>query len=120
MKIPRSILGYTTGHIVIDLYSPVIPALIPLLVLYPGIGYFLAGLLVSVFSGDFVTFPAGCRVALGPFRLVSTDLDLHPGKCRLYRPLWCGAELLSPSLLCRRRGPFACPVSSLRPDAGTW
>ncbi|RQD81127.1 MAG: MFS transporter [Methanocalculus sp. MSAO_Arc2] len=50
MKIPRSILGYTTGHIVIDLYSPVIPALIPLLVLYPGIGYFLAGLLVSVFQ----------------------------------------------------------------------
>ncbi|MCP1714282.1 FSR family fosmidomycin resistance protein-like MFS transporter [Methanocalculus alkaliphilus] len=49
-KIPKPITGYTAGHIVIDLYSPVIPALIPLLVLYPGIGYFLAGLLVSVFQ----------------------------------------------------------------------
>ncbi|GAA5263230.1 MFS transporter [Methanocalculus sp. MC3] len=50
IKIPRPIAGYTFGHIVIDLYSPVIPALIPLLILYPGIGYFLAGLLVSVFQ----------------------------------------------------------------------
>lgn len=50
IKIPRPIAGYTFGHIVIDFYSPVIPAIIPLLILYPGIGYFLAGLLVSIFQ----------------------------------------------------------------------
>ncbi|MDO8842640.1 MFS transporter [Methanocalculus sp.] len=50
IKLPRPLLGYTFGHVVIDLYSPVIPALIPLLVLHPGIGFFLAGLLVSVFQ----------------------------------------------------------------------
>ena len=46
----RSILGLSASHVVNDIYSPVLPAILPLLILQNGYSYFLAGLLVTVYN----------------------------------------------------------------------
>ncbi|MBP2133634.1 FSR family fosmidomycin resistance protein-like MFS transporter [Methanomicrobium sp. W14] len=46
----RSILGLSVSHAVNDIYSPVLPAILPLLILQNGYSYFLAGLLVTAFN----------------------------------------------------------------------
>lgn len=43
----RTILGLAASHVVNDIYSPVLPAILPLLILQNGYSYFLAGLLVT-------------------------------------------------------------------------
>ena len=43
----RTILGLAASHVVNDVYSPVLPAILPLLILQNGYSYFLAGLLVT-------------------------------------------------------------------------
>ncbi|WOF16875.1 MFS transporter [Methanoplanus sp. FWC-SCC4] len=46
----RSILGLSSAHLVNDIYSPVLPAILPLLIIQNGYSYFLAGLLVTVYN----------------------------------------------------------------------
>jgi FSR family fosmidomycin resistance protein-like MFS transporter len=46
----RSILGLSAAHLVTDLYTPVLPAILPLLILEYGYPYFIAGLIVTVFQ----------------------------------------------------------------------
>lgn len=46
----RSIFGLSTAHLINDIYSPVLPAILPLLILENGYSYFLAGLLVTAFN----------------------------------------------------------------------
>ncbi|MDD4126968.1 MAG: MFS transporter [Methanomicrobium sp.] len=46
----RSILGLSASHLVNDIYSPVLPAILPLLILQNGYSYFLAGLLITVYN----------------------------------------------------------------------
>ncbi len=46
----RSILGLSASHVVNDIYSPVLPAILPLLILQNGYSYFLAGLLITVYN----------------------------------------------------------------------
>ncbi len=46
----RTILGLSASHVVNDIYSPVLPAILPLLILQNGYSYFLAGLLVTVYQ----------------------------------------------------------------------
>jgi FSR family fosmidomycin resistance protein-like MFS transporter len=46
----KSVLSLSFGHLVIDIYSPVIPAVLPLLIATHGWSYFLAGLLVAAFN----------------------------------------------------------------------
>lgn len=43
----RTILGLAASHVVNDIYSPVLPAILPLLILQNDYSYFLAGLLVT-------------------------------------------------------------------------
>ena len=50
LKELRSVLGLSLGHFVIDIYSPVIPAVLPVLIATHGYSYFLAGLLVAAFN----------------------------------------------------------------------
>jgi len=50
LKELRSVLGLSLGHFVIDVYSPVIPAVLPVLIAAHGYSYFLAGLLVAAFN----------------------------------------------------------------------
>lgn len=50
LKELRSVLGLSLGHFVIDVYSPVIPAVLPILIATHGYSYFLAGLLVAAFN----------------------------------------------------------------------
>lgn len=49
-KKTRSILGLSAAHMVNDIYSPVLPAILPLLILQNGYSYFLAGLLVTAYN----------------------------------------------------------------------
>lgn len=42
--------GAVTGHFLIDLYTPVLPIILPLLIETMGLSYFLAGLVVTVFN----------------------------------------------------------------------
>ena len=49
-KTTRSILGLSTAHMVNDIYSPVLPAILPLLILQNGYSYFLAGLIVTAYN----------------------------------------------------------------------
>ncbi|MBN2734463.1 MAG: MFS transporter [Methanomicrobiaceae archaeon] len=46
----RSIFGLSASHLVNDIYSPVLPAILPLLILQNGYSYFLAGLLITVYN----------------------------------------------------------------------
>ncbi|MDK2974075.1 MAG: transporter, family, fosmidomycin resistance protein [Methanofollis sp.] len=50
LKELRSVLGLSLGHFVIDIYSPVIPAVLPVLIATHGYSYFLAGLLAAAFN----------------------------------------------------------------------
>lgn len=50
LKEIRSVLSLSFGHFVIDVYSPVIPAVLPILIAAHGYSYFLAGLLVAAFN----------------------------------------------------------------------
>lgn len=49
-KTTRSILGLSAAHMVNDIYSPVLPAILPLLILQNGYSYFLAGLIVTAYN----------------------------------------------------------------------
>lgn len=42
--------GAVAGHFLIDLYTPVLPIILPLLIEGMGLSYFLAGLVVTVFN----------------------------------------------------------------------
>ena len=46
----RAILGLSAAHTVTDIYSPVLAAILPLLILEYGYSYFLAGLIVTVWN----------------------------------------------------------------------
>ncbi|MDE4907964.1 MFS transporter [Methanogenium marinum] len=46
----RPILGLSAAHAVTDIYSPVLSAILPLLILEYGYSYFLAGLIVTVWN----------------------------------------------------------------------
>jgi len=46
----RGILGLSTAHFVTDIYSPVLPAILPLLILENGFPFFIAGLIYTVFN----------------------------------------------------------------------
>ncbi|KQC03794.1 MAG: MFS transporter [Methanoculleus sp. SDB] len=46
----RPILGLSFAHLVTDLYTPVIPAILPLLILQNGFSYVMAGLFITVFQ----------------------------------------------------------------------
>jgi FSR family fosmidomycin resistance protein-like MFS transporter len=50
MKNLRSILSLSAAHLVIDTYSPVLPAILPLLIVQNGYPYFIAGLIVTVWN----------------------------------------------------------------------
>ncbi|QSZ67710.1 MFS transporter [Methanofollis aquaemaris] len=50
LKELRSVLALSWGHFVIDVYSPVIPAVLPLLIATHGWSYVVAGLLVAGFN----------------------------------------------------------------------
>lgn len=50
LKELKSVLSLSFGHLVIDIYSPVIPAVLPLLIATHNWSYFLAGLLVAAFN----------------------------------------------------------------------
>ena len=46
----KSIWGLSAAHLVTDLYSPVLPAILPLLIAEQGYSFFLAGLIVTVYN----------------------------------------------------------------------
>ncbi|MDD5418266.1 MAG: MFS transporter [Methanomicrobiaceae archaeon] len=46
----KSVWGLSAAHLVTDLYSPVLPAILPLLIAQYGYTYFLAGLIVSLYN----------------------------------------------------------------------
>ena len=46
----RPILGLSAAHMVTDIYSPVLSAILPLLILQYGYSYFFAGLIVTVWN----------------------------------------------------------------------
>ena len=46
----RSVWGLSAAHLVTDLYSPVLPAILPLLIVEQGYSFFLAGLIVTVYN----------------------------------------------------------------------
>ncbi len=46
----KSVWGLSAAHLVTDLYSPVLPAILPLLIVEQGYSFFLAGLIVTVFN----------------------------------------------------------------------
>jgi FSR family fosmidomycin resistance protein-like MFS transporter len=46
----KSIWGLSAAHMITDLYSPVLPAILPLLIADQGYSFFLAGLIVTVFN----------------------------------------------------------------------
>jgi FSR family fosmidomycin resistance protein-like MFS transporter len=50
MKQLRPILGLSAAHLVTDLYSPVLPAILPLLILENGLPFFAAGLIVTAYQ----------------------------------------------------------------------
>ncbi|TAJ43537.1 MFS transporter [Methanofollis fontis] len=50
LKRLRGVLGLSAGHFVIDIYSPVIPAILPLLIASYGYSYFAAGVLAAAFN----------------------------------------------------------------------
>ncbi len=44
------ITGAISGHFLIDLYTPILPLILPLLIINLGLSYFLAGLVITVFN----------------------------------------------------------------------
>jgi FSR family fosmidomycin resistance protein-like MFS transporter len=46
----RAIFGLSAAHLVTDLYTPVLPAILPLLILEHGYSYLTAGIIVTVFQ----------------------------------------------------------------------
>ena len=46
----RRLYGAITGHALIDLYTPILPIMLPALISSMGLSYFLAGLIVTVFN----------------------------------------------------------------------
>ncbi|MFA5452960.1 MAG: MFS transporter [Candidatus Methanomethylophilaceae archaeon] len=44
------ITGAISGHFLIDLYTPILPVILPLLIVNLGLSYFLAGLVITVFN----------------------------------------------------------------------
>ena len=46
----RAIFGLSAAHLITDLYSPVLPAILPLLILEHGYSYLTAGIIVTVFQ----------------------------------------------------------------------
>ncbi|MDT8358103.1 MAG: MFS transporter [Methanomicrobiaceae archaeon] len=50
MKELRPILGLSAAHLITDLYSPVLPAILPLLILEDGLPFFAAGLIVTAYQ----------------------------------------------------------------------
>ncbi|NYT05236.1 MAG: MFS transporter [Methanomicrobiales archaeon] len=50
MTSARPILGLSCAHLVTDLYTPIIPAILPLLIIQYGYPYLLAGLFITVFQ----------------------------------------------------------------------
>ena len=42
--------GAISGHFLIDLYTPILPIILPLLIVNMGLSYFLAGLVITVFN----------------------------------------------------------------------
>jgi len=46
----KKITGAITGHFLIDLYTPILPIILPLLIDTMGLSYFLAGLIVTAFN----------------------------------------------------------------------
>ena len=46
----RSVWGLSAAHLVTDLYSPVLPAILPLLIVEQGYSFFLAGLIVTIYN----------------------------------------------------------------------
>jgi len=46
----RKLAGAITGHFLIDLYTPILPIILPLLIHTMGLSYFLAGLVVTAFN----------------------------------------------------------------------
>ncbi len=46
----KSVWGLSTAHLVTDIYSPVLPAIMPLLIAQEGYTYFLAGLIITVYN----------------------------------------------------------------------
>jgi len=46
----KSVWGLSAAHLVTDLYSPVLPAILPLLIADQGYSFFLAGLIVTVYN----------------------------------------------------------------------
>ena len=46
----RKLYGAITGHALIDLYTPILPIMLPALISSMGLSYFLAGLIVTVFN----------------------------------------------------------------------
>ncbi|MDG6258050.1 MAG: MFS transporter [Methanomicrobiaceae archaeon] len=50
MKGKRAIWGLSAAHLITDLYSPVLPAILPLLISVHGYSYLTAGIIVTVFQ----------------------------------------------------------------------
>jgi FSR family fosmidomycin resistance protein-like MFS transporter len=50
VKATRSILGLSAAHFVTDIYTPVLPAILPLLIAVHGYPYFWAGFIVTVYQ----------------------------------------------------------------------
>jgi len=48
--VSKKLLGAITGHFLIDLYTPVLPIILPFLISTMGLSYFLAGLIVTAFN----------------------------------------------------------------------
>lgn len=46
----KSVWGLSAAHLVTDLYSPILPAILPLLIVEQGYSFFLAGLIVTVYN----------------------------------------------------------------------
>jgi FSR family fosmidomycin resistance protein-like MFS transporter len=46
----KKITGAITGHFLIDLYTPILPIILPILIHTMGLSYFLAGLVVTAFN----------------------------------------------------------------------
>lgn len=49
-NVNKKLTGAITGHFLIDLYTPILPIILPLLIDTMGLSYFLAGLIVTAFN----------------------------------------------------------------------
>ncbi|HJJ58035.1 MAG TPA: hypothetical protein O0X84_00860 [Methanocorpusculum sp.] len=46
----KSLISAIAGHFIIDLYTPVLPVILPFLIDGMGLSYFFAGLVVTIFN----------------------------------------------------------------------